>query len=274
MPLEDHAGDIVRKSRLGRGLSSLQVANAAQVTEDQLSKFEEIGPPLQGINYDALASMLSLDGEKLKRIAEGWEPAIQALSNWHHLRQIETDDGGMAVNCFLTWDEETREAALFDTGWILRPIKDLIDHHNLSLQHIFITHSHYDHIEALAEVRNFAPEALIHSNIKAAPKSQQLSAEDKFSIGSLQISYRETPGHADDGVTYLVDGFPNQCSKIAIVGDAIFAGSIGGARNHFEMARSKIREEIFSLPNDTLICPGHGPVSTVIEEKKNNPFFP
>ncbi len=274
MPLEDHAGDIIRKSRLGLGIPSQQVAKAAQISDYQLETFEEIGPPLHGINYQALAQLLTLDGEKLQGIAEGWEPLPLDVSSWHHLRQIETNDGGMAVNCYLAWDEDTKDAALFDTGWVLRPIKELIVRHDLNLRHIFITHSHYDHIEALAEVRKFAPEALIHSNIKTAPKSQQLSYGDTFELGRLQISHRGTPGHADDGLTYLIEGFPLQRPKVAIVGDAIFAGSMGGAKNHFETARSKIREEILALPKDTLICPGHGPVSTVNEETTHNPFFP
>jgi hydroxyacylglutathione hydrolase len=273
MPLEDHAGDVIRKSRIGLGISSSEVAAAGQIDEDSLSKFEEHGTPSNGIHFGNIASLLTLDGGKLSAVASGWEPQQQDVSRWHHLRHIETDDGGMAVNCFLIWDQNTREAALFDTGWILRPIEEHIKQHELNLRHIFITHSHYDHIEALGDVRKMTPEAAIHSNILASPKIQRLLPQESFQLGGLTIQYRETPGHADDGVTYVVDGFPEKSSPIAIVGDAIFAGSIGGARSHFQLARDKIQEAIFSLPGDTLICPGHGPVTTVAEELAHNPFF-
>jgi glyoxylase-like metal-dependent hydrolase (beta-lactamase superfamily II) len=58
-----------------------------------------------------------------------------------------------------------------------------------------------------------------------------------------------------------------------VVGDAIFAGSMGGARELADLAKRKIRDQIFSLPEESLICPGHGPVTTVGEEKEHNPFF-
>lgn len=258
---------------MGLGISSNQVAAAGQITDELLSNFEEFGTDSDGINFEAIASLLTLDGKKLRALAAGWEPASQDVSKWHHLRQIETDDGGMAVNCFLIWDQNSGEAALFDTGWIVRPIQEYVEQHELNLRHIFITHSHYDHIEALGHVRNLAPAAAIHSNIAAAPKAQQLMPDESFQLGALSIQYRKTPGHADDGITYVVDGFPGHQPQIAIVGDAIFAGSIGGARSHFQLARDKIRESIFSLPGETLICPGHGPVSTVAEELSHNPFF-
>ena len=66
---------------------------------------------------------------------------------------------------------------------------------------------------------------------------------------------------------------PEDAPHGAMVGDAVFAGSIGGARENLELARQKIREQIFSLPAETLICPGHGPLTTVEAEKAHNPWF-
>jgi glyoxylase-like metal-dependent hydrolase (beta-lactamase superfamily II) len=70
-----------------------------------------------------------------------------------------------------------------------------------------------------------------------------------------------------------VGNWPDDAPHVAIVGDAIFAGSMGGAPQHGALAKQKIREQIFTLPGETLICPGHGPVTTVAEQKKINPFF-
>ncbi len=274
MPLEDHAGDIIRKSRMGRGVSAIEVASAANLNPHQLQQFEEDGHEIPELNFEAVAERLTLDPAKLRQIASGWEPHTHDMHQWTHFRHIETDDGGMAVNCFLIWDDASKVGALFDTGWILPPIQSLIETHSIQLQHIFITHSHYDHIEALGKVRQFAPEALLHSNIKSAPKAQQLVPDERFQLGSLTVSYRETPGHADDGVTYVVEGFPAEQPNLVIVGDAIFAGSIGGAPKHFELARTKVLDEVLSLPGNSLICPGHGPLTTVSEERKHNPFFP
>jgi len=73
------------------------------------------------------------------------------------------------------------------------------------------------------------------------------------------------------GMTYVADGLER---PIAIVGDAIFAGSMGGGMISYENALSTNREKIMTLPNETILCPGHGPMTTVGEEKRNNPFFP
>ena len=89
----------------------------------------------------------------------------------------------------------------------------------------------------------------------------------------MRITYRETPGHADDGVTYIVGNWQEDAPHVAIVGDAIFAGSMGRGNPDWDLARQKVRAQILSLPPDTLLCPGHGPLTTVKEEKQNNPFF-
>ena len=71
----------------------------------------------------------------------------------------------------------------------------------------------------------------------------------------------------------MVGGWSGDAPAVAVVGDAIFAGSMGKDFNTPELAREKVREEILSLPSETLICPGHGPLTTVGEELENNPFF-
>jgi glyoxylase-like metal-dependent hydrolase (beta-lactamase superfamily II) len=195
------------------------------------------------------------------------------LNQWSELRVFNTAGEGETVNSFLIWDETTRDAAIFDTGIDAQPMLDCIAENQLTLRHIFITHSHWDHIEALPKFRAAFPAAEIHSAIQAAPKSQRLQPEEKFALGSLQISYRETPGHAEDGVTYLIEGWPNTATTVAIVGDTILAGSMCNGNGQWALAKEKISEHILSLPANTLLCPGHGPVTTVAEELAHNPFF-
>ena len=89
----------------------------------------------------------------------------------------------------------------------------------------------------------------------------------------MGVTARLTPGHAIDGVTYVVDGWRGGVPAVAVVGDAIFSGSMGKDFSTPELAQSKVSEEILSLPEETLICPGHGPLTTVSEELAHNPFF-
>jgi glyoxylase-like metal-dependent hydrolase (beta-lactamase superfamily II) len=74
-------------------------------------------------------------------------------------------------------------------------------------------------------------------------------------------------------VTYVIEGWPDNAPAVAVVGDAIFAGSMGKDFSTPELAQAKVRDEILSLPGGTLICPGHGPLTTAAEEQSNNPFF-
>jgi glyoxylase-like metal-dependent hydrolase (beta-lactamase superfamily II) len=250
-----------------------KAAAAAGIAETALAALEEAGTIPGNMNWAGLAKAVGLDPRKLEEIAGGWLPAAKDLSVWRELRWITTDDGGMAVNCYLVWDEVSREAALFDTGWNAQPILDLVRDNQLQPRHLFITHSHHDHIAAFGALRAAFPKMRVHSSAKDAPVDQRNRPNDFIHLGSLRITNRDTPGHAEDGTTYIIGTWPEDAPHVAIVGDAIFAGSIGRGNQSWDLARQKVRDQILSLPADTLICPGHGPLTTVAEEKAHNPFF-
>lgn len=274
MHLEDHLGDIIRKARAMTNVSPQAAATTAGVSEQTLQQLEDSGEAPAQINLDALAGVMGLDGRKLQKIAADWKPSEKDLSTWRELRVFTTKANDIAVNCYLVWDEVSREAALFDTGWDAAPVIEAIDQNQLMLRHVFITHTHEDHIAALGAVRERFPKVRLHSSSKNAPVDQRNRPNDFIHLGSLRITNRDTPGHAEDGTTYVVGTWPEDAPHVAIVGDAIFAGSIGRGNQSWDLARQKVREKIFTLPDETLICPGHGPLTTVGEEKKNNPFFP
>jgi glyoxylase-like metal-dependent hydrolase (beta-lactamase superfamily II) len=273
MTLEDSVGDIIRKARISANVSTEAAATAAGISVAELSTLEDTGKCPARPGYPALAKLLGLAGAKLQRIAEGWAPPALDVSAWRELRQITTQGSGMSVNCYLIWDEVTREAALFDTGFEAAPIIQLVGQEQLQLKHLFITHTHADHVAALGPIRERFAKIKLHSNTKTAPPDQRNRANDFVHLGSLRITNRDTPGHAEDGVTYVIGNWPDDAPSVAIVGDALFAGSMGGARELADLAKQKVREQIFSLPPGTLICPGHGPLTTVEMERANNPFF-
>src|ERR1700687_5082282 len=117
MTLEDHVGDIIRKAREMAGASPETVARAAGLSVGELAAWEDSGRVEKRPDFKGLASLLDLQPEKLERIWDGGLPAKPDLDQWREIRQISTAQGGMTVHCYLLWDEVTREAALFDTGW-------------------------------------------------------------------------------------------------------------------------------------------------------------
>ena len=273
MNLEDHAGDVIRKSRAMLKVSPEAAAQAAGLSIEELTALEGTGTCARQPNFPTLAALLGLNGSKLAALAAGWLPAPTDTSRWREFRQLTTTRGGNTVHCYLVWDEVTREAALFDTGFEAEPICQLLAEHGAELKHLFITHSHYDHIEALTPLRERFPQLRIHTDMKGAPPQNKNRRSDCVHVGSLRVTNRDTPGHAEDGVTYLIGNWPEDAPHVAIIGDAIFAGSMGGAKEHGDLAKAKVREQILSLPPDTLICAGHGPLTTVAQERAHNPFF-
>lgn len=273
MTLEDHLGDIVRKAREMAGVSSDVAAQAAGLNPTDYASFEQSGTAAKPPDLAALAALVGLNAGKLAKIAGGWLPSEKDLSRWRELRVITTGRGSFTVNCFLVWDEVTREAALFDTGFDVAPILREVEANALQLRHIFITHSHPDHVACLGELREKFPKIFLHSDAKDALPQHKNRRNDCLQLGSLRITNRATPGHADDGVTYLIGNWPGDAAQVAVVGDTLFAGSAGGTDGSWAAARQAIREQIMSLPADTLLCPGHGPLTTVAEEQAHNPFF-
>jgi hydroxyacylglutathione hydrolase len=273
MNLEDHLGDIIRKGRKAANVSAEAAAKAAGLSEAELNALEESGKVTKKPDFAALAALTGQSAAKLEKIANGWLPSEKDLSVWRELRRFETEKEGIVVNNYLVWDEVSRDGALFDTGWDPQPAIAAIEENKVTLKHIFLTHSHTDHIVGLSAVREKFPKAHVHTGSKNAPANQRIRVNDFIHLGSLRITNRETPGHAEDGITYVVGTWPEDAPHVAIVGDAIFAGSMGTGVISWDVAKQKIKEQIFSLPADTLICAGHGPFTTVGEEKANNPFF-
>jgi glyoxylase-like metal-dependent hydrolase (beta-lactamase superfamily II) len=273
MNLEDNAGDIIRKARMSVNATAEAAAKAAGITVAQLEAFEQTGEAPGKVNYAGLAGLIALDAGKLEGIVKGWLPQPVDVGVWQQLRVFTTTGEGISVNSYLVWDEVSREAALFDTGWDASDAIKVIEENKLTLRHLFITHTHEDHIAGIGAIRAKFPKVHLHSNTKTAPAEQRNRPNDFFHLGSLRISHRDTPGHAEDGVTYIVGTWPEDAPHVAIVGDAIFSGSMVRGNQSWELAKQKVREQILSLPADTLICPGHGPLTTVAQEKAHNPFF-
>ena len=223
MNLEDHLGDIVRKARAMAGVSAADAARAAGLGETEYSALEESGKSSGKIKFPDLASILRLNAAKLEGIAKGWLPSPKDLSTWRELRQISTSEGGNEVHCYLIWDEVTREAALFDTGWNAAPILKIVEEEQLQLKHLFITHSHRDHVMGMEKIREAFPKIFLHTDSKTALPQHKNRRNDHIHLGSLRITNRET--QQEPGTEHTVTGVtPAQAQKnsqevVALVSD-------------------------------------------------------
>lgn len=267
IPLEDNFSDIVGKAMQGLKLSESQVAQSADVTVEAVHS-------LRGGQWDeatarAIAPVLGLNAEALSEQGNrAWEPEPVAVEG---LAQFNTPYDDMTVNAYLVWDPASKEAVAFDTGGDASGILDLLKEKQLRLTAILLTHTHGDHIFDLERLQEKTGAPAYVGNREPLEGVESFEAGRRFNAGALQIESRLTWGHSNGGITYVVRGLSR---PIAVVGDAMFAGSVGGGGVSYADALRTNREEILSLADDTVICPGHGPLATVGEQRVHNPFFP
>ena len=166
----------------------------------------------------------------------------------------------------------SKQAVAFDTGSDISGQLELIASQNLRVSLILLTHTHGDHIFDLDRLKEKTGAPAFVSQHEPLEGAKPFDAGRTFSAGGLKIETRLTWGHLRKAaITYVVSGLSR---PVAIVGDAMFAGSMGGGGISYADALRTNREEILTLPNDTILCPGHGPLTTVGEQKAHNPFCP
>jgi glyoxylase-like metal-dependent hydrolase (beta-lactamase superfamily II) len=142
--------------------------------------------------------------------------------------------------------------------------------HKLDVQLILLTHAHADHVADLPRLREETGADVFTPAREPVPGAELIEEGKHFRLGNLQIDTRLTWGHSPGGMTYVVTGLAH---PIAIVGDSLFAASMGGGNVSYQDALRNNLEKILTLSDDTIICPGHGPMTTVGEEKRHNAFF-
>ncbi len=203
---------------------------------------------------------------------------------------LETLPVGMIqANCYILGDEASKEALIIDPGGDTPAISRVLEARQLKPVAILATHGHFDHVEALAGVKRAtgAP-ILVHEGdlpliqgmtgqgllfgirVEAAPPPDRfLTDGEEIRFGDLAVRVIHTPGHSPGSVSYRID-------RKVFVGDLLFAGSIGRTDlqgGDYETLIRSVRAQIFTLPDDTVVYPGHGPTTTVGVEKRTNPFF-
>jgi len=273
--LEDFFGDIVGKAIRGLGIdaadlcakSGLSVADIGRITSYDLT-------PDDG-TIRRVASALSLDGDKLVRVARGWVPdgGNDPFESETMLVQRVILSAGMEVNAYVLKCKVSGQGALIDAGGQPDRIRDLIEATGATISHILLTHGHGDHVGAVGKMKALTGAKVYCSEADSGMlgvNEVDVHVADGWAveIGSLQIKAFELPGHTAGGIGFLAD------EAAFFSGDALFAGSLGGARGAAYTGQiQRVREKVLSLGADTKIFPGHGPITTVGQEAANNPCF-
>jgi len=269
IPLEDTFTDVLGKAQRGLQISDAELAVRAEVSRADLAALKS-GQLLDAV-LRRVARHLRLSPDALEDLAhDRWYPSAPDFKRGFVM--FNTDYEGMAVNNYLVWDARTREGAVFDTGADCTSLLDVARAENLRIGYIFLTHTHDDHIAALAPLAA-ATGAQVWSHEREPvdlPGARQFKENAHFHLPGLAIKTLLTAGHSAGQTTFYVTGLS---WPLALVGDSLFASSIGGSATHFEEQYKNDRAKIFALPRNTVLACGHGPLTTLAQEKEHNPFF-
>jgi glyoxylase-like metal-dependent hydrolase (beta-lactamase superfamily II) len=199
--------------------------------------------------------------------------------------------GPLQCNCSVIGDETTHEAMVIDPGDNIDQVLALVNKHNLQVKQIVITHAHIDHVGGAMKLRaaTGAP-ILLNQNdydllkildvqagwIGVAPPGKveidrSVSTGETVTAGSLTAQVLHTPGHTEGSICLY---FPAE--KKLIAGDTLFAGSIGRTDlpgGSMQKILRSLRDTVMSLPDETVVIPGHGDLTTIGEERESNPFL-
>ncbi len=207
------------------------------------------------------------------------QPKIVCLTN-----------GMFMENCYLIGSPETSEAVLVDPGEEAELFLRRLDHEGLELKQVWLTHGHMDHVDGVRRVvQETGAELHLHPDDRELydsyvaqrakyglgavdslpPPDRDLDHGDELRIGEYTFVVRHVPGHSRGGVAFVGHG-------VVFSGDALFTGSIGRTDlpgGHTETLLTSIREQLLSLPDETVVYPGHGPETTIGTERRTNPFL-
>lgn len=270
LPLEDEYSDVLKKARYGLGLSLAEAAGRAGVAEARLAAFESGSARPEEVEAHAVARALGLSGAAFWGLVQGWRPPRVDFAPY----TVETVRfPQMGANGYVVSRAGVQGAIVIDPGGrVDRLVASCRAAGGLCA--ILLTHTHFDHVEALPHLVERFPgvPVVVHERglgrLQAAANWHSVRGDARCRFGPYELEIWEAPGHSDDGLVILLD-------TLAFTGDTLFAGSLGrsaqGPATYGALLASARR--ILSLPQSTRLLPGHGPATTVALEARHNPFL-
>jgi glyoxylase-like metal-dependent hydrolase (beta-lactamase superfamily II) len=271
--LEDDFCDILRKASRGTGLDAAALAARSGLPAGHITEWQKGEGAPDDAEARALAKLLGLDPGKLAdAAARRWEPHVALPGDVrHHPHDPHPSNG------YLFFLEDGHTAALIDPAGLPATILGAIAEGPFALRYILITHKHADHCDATADVARAFPDAQIvmhRADVAAigsyAARALPVVDGDELPFGSAaSIRMLHTPGHTDGSSCFLF-------RSTLFTGDTLFAGSVGGIFadvSTYDDLLASVRLKLFTLDDATVVMPGHGPPSTIAQEREHNPFL-
>lgn len=268
--LEDELGDVLEKALKMRSLTEERLAEESGVTLRKIKDAFDYRYDFSAAELIALAETLHLNEVGLNALAEECYPLPSIPVFPYVFRPYSLSLGSGKVNAYFVHPKGQQAGVLFDTGYAPGEILECLAKDHLRPSTIFITHHDSDHVGGLAALKAAYPGAKVLGPPGKLIDTVLKEGASQKEWNPLQIHVFDTCGHSERHYSYLVEG--HGAKKIFIAGDLVFAGSIGGAFHCRKQLRENFNRMLRLLPPETVIAPGHGPLTTVANERRFNPF--
>lgn len=274
MPLEDELGDVLEKALRRHALSCEALAARAGVPLAKILDAIDYRSELTCDELRRLAAALRLNEVGLCALGTGRYPQPEIGALPFCVWPLRMPHGIGVANAYLVGECGAARAVLFDTGAGIDALAAVWPRAVQQVDAVFLTHVEGEHAGGLCEVvaRFGTPRAFIPRGA-VAPCTTPIAEGETKALGALEVTAFATPGHAAAHNCYLVRApAARHGTALLISGDLVFAGSVGGAYFSDEQLQSSLRRMLGAVPPETVIAPGHGPLTTVANELRYNPF--
>ncbi|MBI3974390.1 MAG: MBL fold metallo-hydrolase [Chloroflexi bacterium] len=274
--LEDELGDVVKKARNGLGLSVEDLAERAGVPEQLIGSTEVYTGRPNEAQVRRLAQALRLRADQLWAMAEDSWSAPEVPWTIGDEFTIDRLTNDYPEHCYIV-TQTSGECLIVDPGADAERIVATATRDGRRPVAILITHQHQDHTGAVVPVQQSTGAPVrVHEQDRGGvagvpPDAVRLfSGDGDLRLGAMTMQVLHTPGHTHGSTTYVLRSGGRTA---AFCGDTLFAGSVGNARAGYEAILRSVREKLARLPENAVLYPGHGPATTVANERERNPFL-
>ncbi len=275
-PLEDELGDVLEKAARLRGLTLEVVAARAGVEVHRVEDAVDYRSELTGAEIDRLAAALGLLAAGLRAVASGRYPLPEIAGLPCCLYPLRLTHGIGVANAYVVADCGRERGILFYAGTEPEALRRAWPETIRGVEAVFITHPEAEHLGGLAEVRRRCGDVPVFGPGGAADAVGGVTVGDgaEFEFGGFRVRVWRTPGHSETHNCYVVTRVgAKRSAPLLISGDLLFAGSVGGAYFCEQRLTESLVRLVGGLPSETIVAPGHGPLTTLANEREHNPFL-
>lgn len=274
IPLEDELGDVLDKALRHAGVTVEALGREAGVDPARIRDAVDYRYDLSCAELRRLAAALGLNEVGLCALGENRYPLPEIAGLPVCLHALRMPFGLGLVNAYVVADCATGRGVLFDCGADFDSLEKAWPRWLKNLEAVFLTHAGAEHIGGLRGVLDRHPGAALYHPRQADGEGWELGEGERVIAGPLEITALSTPGHSAEHNCYAVRPRGMPAGRALLVsGDLIFAGSLGGGYFSPRQLLAQSRRILDLLPEDTVIAPGHGPLTTVGHERRYNPFI-